>query len=575
VQVGGNITGIAMEAVQHESEDTSVRHVFICHSSHDSEFAQGLCCFLENQGIRCWIAPRDVTPSENWAKAILDAITNSAAIVLISSSGANDSPHVIREVERGVHRRVPVLPIRLERIPPSEELEYFVSSCQWLDACDRSHDEVYALAARTLVQIIEGKPQCSGRTFVGRLREEKILPDRFLEAREIRSWSFSRMHTSRLRLILLVILSCVISVVGVGFSLGFDNFSFNSNLTVSLRTLSPDEGAAFVGGGLKYEWDTREQQAKNIVYEVERRNKEGVVDIVVVPQKSFVEHTFQGPIEWRVRAKWTDSYGEQHSGPWTQFSKVTYFINSLEKIRSTGRLTIAVSDEDAHYEDGKVTGYEVELLREIFSSYLRRNSISHQLKLDFHIEPWSESFLTLAQSPEIDLLAAGLTVTEERSRRYGLVFSNAVNEYPHSLLTRPGISPLSEGKLAIHSLAVSQGTSNETFGRDVLAKASSALIKQYSGSNVYSDMIWGLISGKVDGVLLDKPYATKWRAHFASQGYSLIQTDLTEEEVKGALAEKIAVATRQGNESIIEVVNEGLSSLSSTRTALLKKFQLN
>jgi hypothetical protein len=41
---------------------------------------------------------------------------------------------VRREVERAVHRRVTVLPFRVEDVLPSRSLEYFLSSQHWLDA---------------------------------------------------------------------------------------------------------------------------------------------------------------------------------------------------------------------------------------------------------------------------------------------------------------------------------------------------------------------------------------------------------------------------------------------------------
>ena len=38
--------------------------VFISHSSKDKPIADAICANLEGTGIRCWIAPRDIAPSE-------------------------------------------------------------------------------------------------------------------------------------------------------------------------------------------------------------------------------------------------------------------------------------------------------------------------------------------------------------------------------------------------------------------------------------------------------------------------------------------------------------------------------
>src|SRR5579862_9572582 len=108
--------------------------VFISYSSKDKSTADAVCAALESCGIRCWIAPRDVFPGEAYAAALVRALHESQVMVLVFSAGANQSPQVLREVERAVSRAIPILPFRIEDIPPSEAMEYFISSSHWLDA---------------------------------------------------------------------------------------------------------------------------------------------------------------------------------------------------------------------------------------------------------------------------------------------------------------------------------------------------------------------------------------------------------------------------------------------------------
>ena len=112
----------------------SARPVFVSYSQPDREAAFGIVGRLESTGIECWIAPRDVTPAADWAAEIVEAIAVARVMVLVFSSSTNDSPQVRREVERAVHRRVAVLPFRIENVLPSHSLEYFLSSQHWLDA---------------------------------------------------------------------------------------------------------------------------------------------------------------------------------------------------------------------------------------------------------------------------------------------------------------------------------------------------------------------------------------------------------------------------------------------------------
>ncbi len=108
--------------------------VFISHSSIDKAAADTVCALLEADGIRCWIAPRDVQAGVSYAGSIIDAINASKAMVLIFSGAANASPQIEREIERAANHRLPILPFRIENVAPEKGLEYFLSTPHWLDA---------------------------------------------------------------------------------------------------------------------------------------------------------------------------------------------------------------------------------------------------------------------------------------------------------------------------------------------------------------------------------------------------------------------------------------------------------
>jgi hypothetical protein len=111
-----------------------VHDVFVSYSAKDKAFADALCATLENRKIRCWVAPRDVLPGKNYAEALIEAINFSHLMVLVFSSSSNNSPHVMREVERAVNKGIPIIPLRVENVMPSKSMEYFLSVPHWLDA---------------------------------------------------------------------------------------------------------------------------------------------------------------------------------------------------------------------------------------------------------------------------------------------------------------------------------------------------------------------------------------------------------------------------------------------------------
>ena len=109
--------------------------VFISYATSDKAVADAVCSQLESiHRIRCWIAPRDVTPGASWAESIIDALDGSKIMVLIFSSNANASMQIEREVERAVHKGIHIIPLRIENTIPTKTLEYFISAPHWLDA---------------------------------------------------------------------------------------------------------------------------------------------------------------------------------------------------------------------------------------------------------------------------------------------------------------------------------------------------------------------------------------------------------------------------------------------------------
>jgi hypothetical protein len=116
----------------------------VSYSQPDREIARQIVVQLEPQGLPCWIAPRNVRPGRDWAEEIVEAIAAARVMVLVFSASANASVQVHREVERAVHRRLIVLPFRVEKVAPSGSLEYFLSSQQWLDAFPPPMEPHYA-----------------------------------------------------------------------------------------------------------------------------------------------------------------------------------------------------------------------------------------------------------------------------------------------------------------------------------------------------------------------------------------------------------------------------------------------
>jgi hypothetical protein len=135
------------------------RSVFLSYSIRDRDCASELVARLEGRGVSAWIAPRDVSPSADWAEEIIEAISAARLMVLVFSSHSNASPQVRREVERAVHKQLPVLPFRIEDIEPSGSLEYFLSSQHWLDAFPPPLEPYYERLCTHVIALLGGSPE--------------------------------------------------------------------------------------------------------------------------------------------------------------------------------------------------------------------------------------------------------------------------------------------------------------------------------------------------------------------------------------------------------------------------------
>lgn len=130
--------------------------IFVSYSKADRDCAFALAARVEASGLSVWIAPRDVSPAADWAEEIVNAINRARIMVLVFSAGSNESPQVRREVERAVHRDLPILPFRIEDVLPARSLEYFLSSQHWLDAFPAPLEVHYDRLCATLAARLAG-----------------------------------------------------------------------------------------------------------------------------------------------------------------------------------------------------------------------------------------------------------------------------------------------------------------------------------------------------------------------------------------------------------------------------------
>ena len=147
-----------MEKEKLLSPRTAMEHrVFISYSSQDKEIADRVCGALEAKGISCWIAPRDIDPGDDYPSAIVEGINGAKTLVVLLTSHALVSPHILSEVSHAFNEKKPVLPVRLSSLELPAEFDYFLSTQQWLDAFDGLADETLKRVVDAVAETLAGE----------------------------------------------------------------------------------------------------------------------------------------------------------------------------------------------------------------------------------------------------------------------------------------------------------------------------------------------------------------------------------------------------------------------------------
>ncbi len=135
-----------------QNQEKTLPSAFLSHASADAAIAQKLCAQLEAEGVRCWIAPRDVTPGRPYSDEIVRGIDGCEAFVLLATPTAVLSKNVLNELEQAHRNDRQIYTIMVNQPKVSDELGYYIARLHWLEA---KGTDLGAVAER-LAQVMHG-----------------------------------------------------------------------------------------------------------------------------------------------------------------------------------------------------------------------------------------------------------------------------------------------------------------------------------------------------------------------------------------------------------------------------------
>ena len=127
--------------------------VFISYSSHDQKIVEGLCAYLEQHKIRCFVAYRDIPRGVVWARAIVEALDESRMMVVVFSENFNNSEQVDREIEIASEDKKPILTFRISDDAFKGAKKYYLKNLNWIDAFPNP-EEVFGCVAENVASLL-------------------------------------------------------------------------------------------------------------------------------------------------------------------------------------------------------------------------------------------------------------------------------------------------------------------------------------------------------------------------------------------------------------------------------------
>jgi tetratricopeptide (TPR) repeat protein len=155
-------------------ETESARPVFISYATADRKRALSICEAIERRGTKCWISLRDVAPGENYQEAIVHALRDAPAMVLVFSKAANASDEIKKELSLASRYHVPVMALRIDDVEPSDAFAYELATRQWIDASHGWQKSIEALVAR-IAEIARVSPNAAAHS-PATLRRPRLAP---------------------------------------------------------------------------------------------------------------------------------------------------------------------------------------------------------------------------------------------------------------------------------------------------------------------------------------------------------------------------------------------------------------
>ena len=191
-----------------------------------------------------------------------------------------------------------------------------------------------------------------------------------------------------------------------------------------------------------------------------------------------------------------------------------------------------------YYEGQEVVGIDAEMAA----------AVAEKLGMELKIEDMAfDSLIPALSSGKVDIVAAGMTVTEDRLASVN--FSDTYATGIQAIIVTEDSDIASADDLVGKTIGVQQGTTGDLYATDV----EGATIERYAKG---MEAVQSLSQGKIDAVIIDNEPAKAYVE--ANQGLKILDTEYTVEDY--------AAAVKKGNTELLDKVNKAMEELKADGT---------
>lgn len=128
---------------------------FISYSSIDVNIAMALCHYLEENKIRCWMAPRNIPGGAEYGDVINEAIKASRIFVIVYSGHSAQSQWCKAETNLALANGKIIIPLKIDDSIVSGAMQFYLNDKHWIDAFPNP-EEHYDAVSVSIRHILDG-----------------------------------------------------------------------------------------------------------------------------------------------------------------------------------------------------------------------------------------------------------------------------------------------------------------------------------------------------------------------------------------------------------------------------------